>query len=95
MVIAQGGVFSTNFQYLMSYKGLAFCTKSSTPLDLPAGAGSGDGGKDMELRGNERTALIPLRSCRLSEQPASDLGKKFSQTLRLADSHSRESSRYW
>ena len=37
MVIAQGGVFSTNFQYLMSYKGLAFCTKSSTPLDLPAG----------------------------------------------------------
>jgi hypothetical protein len=38
VIIAQGGVFSTNFQYLMSYKGLAFCTKSSTPLDLPAGA---------------------------------------------------------
>src|SRR3954453_17617035 len=28
VVIAQGGVFSTNFQYLMSYKGLAFCAKT-------------------------------------------------------------------
>jgi hypothetical protein len=37
VVIAKGGVFSTNFRYLMSYKGLAFCTTSSTPLDLPAG----------------------------------------------------------
>jgi hypothetical protein len=38
VVVAQGGVFSTNFQYLMSYKGLAFTTKASTPLDLPDGA---------------------------------------------------------
>ncbi len=38
VVISQGGVFWTNYQYLMSYKGLAFYTKSSTPLDLPAGA---------------------------------------------------------
>ena len=38
VVIAQGGVFSTNYQYLTSYKGLAFFTKSKTPLDLPPGA---------------------------------------------------------
>ncbi len=38
VVIAQGGVFSTTYQYLTSYKGLVFFTKSKTPLDLPAGA---------------------------------------------------------
>jgi len=38
VVISEGGLFSTNYQYLMSYKGLAFFTKSSSPLDLPAGA---------------------------------------------------------
>ena len=38
VVIAQGGVFSTKYQYLTSYKGLAFFTKSKIPLDLPAGA---------------------------------------------------------
>jgi hypothetical protein len=38
IVIAEGGLFSTNYQYLMSYKGLAFFTKSSTPLNLPAGS---------------------------------------------------------
>ena len=35
VVHAQGGIFSTNYQYLTSYKGLAFFTKSSNPLDLP------------------------------------------------------------
>jgi len=38
VAIAQGGIFSTNYQYLTSYKGLAFYTKSDTPLDLPSGA---------------------------------------------------------
>jgi hypothetical protein len=37
VVIAKGGVFSTNYQYLVSYKGLAFFTKSGTPVELPAG----------------------------------------------------------
>jgi hypothetical protein len=37
VVIAQGGIFSTKYQCLTSYKGLAFYTKSSTPLDMPAG----------------------------------------------------------
>lgn len=37
VVVAQGGVFSTNYQYLIGYKGLAFFTKSSEPLALPAG----------------------------------------------------------
>lgn len=36
VVTAEGGVFSTNFQYLMSYKGLAFFTKSNEKLTLPA-----------------------------------------------------------
>jgi hypothetical protein len=37
VVQATGGFFSTNYQYLSSYKGLAFFCKSATPLELPAG----------------------------------------------------------
>ena len=37
VVTAEGGVFSTNYQYLVSYKGLAFFTKSGTRLELPSG----------------------------------------------------------
>jgi hypothetical protein len=37
VVTAKGGVFSTNYQYLVSYKGLAFFTKSDEPVALPAG----------------------------------------------------------
>jgi len=37
VVTAQGGVFSTNYQYLTSYKGLVFFTKTQTPLLLPPG----------------------------------------------------------
>ena len=36
VVRAQGGFFSTNYQYLTSYKGLTFHTKSPTELTLPA-----------------------------------------------------------
>jgi hypothetical protein len=35
IVSAKGGVFSTNYQYLVSYKGFAFFTKSVSPLVLP------------------------------------------------------------
>jgi hypothetical protein len=38
IVIAEGGFFSKNFQYLVSYKGLAFFTKSANTLALPSGA---------------------------------------------------------
>jgi hypothetical protein len=38
IVVAEGGLFRSNFQYLMSFKGLAFFTKSATPLTLPEGA---------------------------------------------------------
>ena len=34
VVTAQGGIFSTKYQYLTSYKGLAFFTESATPLNL-------------------------------------------------------------
>ena len=34
VVCASGGVFSTKYQYLTSYKGFAFFTKSKAPLDL-------------------------------------------------------------
>ena len=37
VVHATGGFFSTNYQYLVSYKGLAFSTKSPDPLVLPRG----------------------------------------------------------
>ena len=38
VVVATGGLFTKNYQYLMSYKGLAFYTKSTEPLQLPATA---------------------------------------------------------
>ena len=38
VVQAQGGVFKANYQYLTSYKGLCFFTKSSQPLNLPGQA---------------------------------------------------------
>jgi hypothetical protein len=38
IVIAEGGIFGKNFQYLVGYKGLAFFTKSSEELSLPSGA---------------------------------------------------------
>lgn len=38
VVIAQGGFFSATYQYLTSYKGLVFFTKTNAPLDLPNGA---------------------------------------------------------
>ena len=40
LIVAQGGFLSTTYQYLTSYKGLAFYAKSKTPLQLP---------KDIEL----------------------------------------------
>jgi len=38
IVSSTGGFFSTNYQYLSSYKGLAFFTKSPEPLPFPRGA---------------------------------------------------------
>jgi hypothetical protein len=37
VVHASGGIFSTKYQYLTSYKGLAFYTKSPAPVELPRG----------------------------------------------------------
>lgn len=37
VLYSKGGFFSTNYQYLVSYKGFAFFTKSSEPLLLPTG----------------------------------------------------------
>lgn len=34
VVTAKGGLWKTNYQYLTSYKGLAFFTKSAEPLRL-------------------------------------------------------------
>jgi len=36
IVVGEGGVFKKHFQYLTSYKGLAFFTKSPTPLMFPS-----------------------------------------------------------
>lgn len=38
VVYCEGGFFSKNFQYLTSYKGLAFYTKSSEPIQFAFGA---------------------------------------------------------
>jgi hypothetical protein len=37
VVHATGGFLRTSYQYLTSYKGLAFYTKSPDPLNLPSG----------------------------------------------------------
>ena len=37
VVYAAGGLFQKNHQYLMSYKGLAFFTKSLSEIMLPVG----------------------------------------------------------
>jgi hypothetical protein len=34
VVTAEGGLFSTHYQYLMAYKGLFFYTKTGSPLSL-------------------------------------------------------------
>ena len=36
VVHAIGGIFSTKYRYLVSYKGFAFFTQSSEPIQLPA-----------------------------------------------------------
>jgi len=36
IVVGEGGVFKKHFKYLTSYKGLAFFTKSPTPLMFPS-----------------------------------------------------------
>ena len=38
VVQASGGFFQTTYQYLTSYKGLAFYAKSATPIELPVGS---------------------------------------------------------
>ena len=38
VVVAAGGMFKTKYQYLTSYRGLAFFTKSPTALVLPGRA---------------------------------------------------------
>ena len=35
VVLAEGGILKTSYQYLTNYRGLIFFTKSSTPLPLP------------------------------------------------------------
>ena len=37
VIYAEGGFFSTNYQYMISYKGFAFFTKADAPLLLPTG----------------------------------------------------------
>ena len=37
VIAAIGGFFVTDYRYLVSYKGLAFYTKSPYPLELPPG----------------------------------------------------------
>jgi hypothetical protein len=36
VVYAEGGIFSTNYQYMVNYKGFAFVTKTKAPILLPS-----------------------------------------------------------
>jgi GGDEF domain-containing protein len=35
VVYAEGGMISTNYQYMVSYKGFAFYCKADDPIELP------------------------------------------------------------
>jgi hypothetical protein len=35
VIYAEGGMISTNYQYLVSYKGFAFYCKADDPIELP------------------------------------------------------------
>jgi len=35
VVYAEGGIISTNYQYMVSYKGFAFFCKADEPIQLP------------------------------------------------------------
>jgi hypothetical protein len=37
IICSEGGLFSTTYKYLTSYKGFAFYTQSSVPIILPLG----------------------------------------------------------
>ncbi len=37
LIYAEGGIFTKNYQYMVSYKGFAFVTKSPAPILLPSG----------------------------------------------------------
>jgi hypothetical protein len=45
VVRAEGGIFSTKYSYLTSYKGLAFYTKSPEPIHIPTDAETVDATK--------------------------------------------------
>ena len=38
VIVAEGGLFSTKYQYMTSYKGFAFLTRTLVPIMLPMGA---------------------------------------------------------
>jgi len=38
VVVAESGIFGTKYEYLTSWRGLAFFTKSSRPVELPGEA---------------------------------------------------------
>lgn len=38
VIVAKGGVFTKHHQYMTSYKGLAFFTKSADAFELPRGS---------------------------------------------------------
>lgn len=38
IIYAEGGLFKTHYQYLVSYRGFAFYTKTSAPILLPSEA---------------------------------------------------------
>lgn len=54
VLYAKGGFFSTNYQYLVSYKGFAFFTKSSEPIMLTTGVET-IAAKKIGYRGNRLT----------------------------------------
>jgi GGDEF domain-containing protein len=35
LIYAEGGMISTNYQYMVSYKGFAFYCKADDPIELP------------------------------------------------------------
>ena len=50
VVVREGGVFSTKYEYLMGYKGLVFFTSSKEQTRAPLGGFRGEGDEDLDPR---------------------------------------------
>ena len=67
VVHATGWLFGVNYQYLMSYKGLAFFTEAPSPLEPASGHGAGAGQGDLDTGGKPKRGQRKPKGSRKGE----------------------------